>query len=551
MRRIESAFLTLFALTMAVPGCKPPPPTTPAAIATEPNRLYWGDTHVHSSYSRDAYSMGNHTADPDTAYRWAKGLPVVHPYTHAKVQIEKPLDFMVLTDHAEELGAHLDLDPSAAWSQMVEAAERSYAPCSFTTFIGWEWTSSPDGKNLHRVVFMKDGREQASQLRPFSALDSTRPEDLWSWLEETSARVGTDFLAVPHNSNLSKGAMFAEVDSEGQPITAAYAASRMRWERLAEVSEFKGDSETHPSLSPDDEFADFERFPRLPQGSAERAKVDQGDYVRSALLRGLAIAHAVGANPFELGLLGSTNSHTGLASAEEDNFWGATGSNLETGRDLSAQGLTAVWAEENTRASIFEAFKRKEVYATTGPRMRVRFFGGWEFSKKQAGDPRMVTLGYTLGFPMGSDLKKAPKDKAPGFLMYAVKDPDGANLDRIQIIKGWADADGKTHERVYDVAWSGDRERGPDGSVPPIANTVDAATAEYVNSVGAPALRGFWSDPDFDPTQGAFYYVRVLQIPTPRHTLYDAVARKIDPTTLQQPLTIQERAYTSPIWYTP
>ena len=263
------------------------------------------------------------------------------------------------------------------------------------------------------------------------------------------------------------------------------------------------------------------------------------------------------------GLLSSTNSHTGLASAEEDNFWGAIAPESEPGDrpqpgtegirggELSAQGLTAVWAEENTRASIFRAFKRKEVYATTGPRIRVRFFGGWGFNKKQAGDPRMVTLGYTLGYPMGSNLKKAPEDKSPGFLMYAVKDPDGANLDRIQIIKGWVDADGNTHERIHDVAWSDKRERGPDGNVPPVTDTVDPATAEYLNSVGAPALRGFWSDPDFDPKQRAFYYVRVLQIPTPRHTLYDAVARGIDPKTLQQPLAIQERAYTSPIWYTP
>lgn len=563
MRRIEPALATLFALTMAVLGCKPPPPTTPAAIASEPSRLFWGDTHVHSSYSHDAYVMGNHSVDPDAAYRWARGLPVVHPGTQAKVQIEKPLDFMVLTDHAEALGTALSPDASAAWADIIEAAERNNLPCTFTTFIGWEWTASPDGKNVHRIVFMKDGREHASQLKPFSALDSARPEDLWSWLEETSARLGTDFLAVPHNSNLSKGAMFAEVDSDGQRITPAYAASRMRWEPLAEVTQFEGDSETHASLSPDDEFADFERFPGAARQSAEQAEADEGDYARSALLRGLAIGQAVGTNPFELGLLGSTNSHTGLASAEEDNFWGAIGSESKPGSgpqprpeetpgsELGAEGLTGVWAEENTRASIFAALKRREVYTTTGPRMRVRFFGGWGFNKKQAGDPKMVTQGYILGFPMGSELKKAPEDKSPGFLMYAVKDPDGANLDRIQIIKGWVDADGKRHERIYDVAWSGDRERGPDGKVPAIGNTVDPATAEYLDSLGAPALRGFWSDPDFDPTQRAFYYVRVLQIPTPRHTLYDAVARGIDPKTLEQPLTIQERAYTSPIWYTP
>jgi hypothetical protein len=544
-------------------GCKPPPPTTPAAIASEPNRLYWGDTHVHSSFSADAYALGNHSADPDTAYRWAKGLPVVNPFTQAKVQIERPLDFMVLADHAEGLGGPLGLEQAAAWGGIVEAAERHYAPCSFTSFIGWEWTSTPDGKSLHRVVFMKDGREQASQFTPFSALDSSRPEDLWGWLEGTSTRVGTDFLAIPHNSNLSRGAMFADVDSEGRPITAAYARTRMRWEPVAEVTQFKGDSETHPSLSPDDEFADFERFSETPRGSTEKVKVREGDYARSGLLRGLGIDQAVGANPFKFGLIGSTDSHTGLASAEEDNFWGATTSESDPGNepvpgpegrpgsDMSAQGLTAVWAEENTRASIFAAFKRKEVYATTGPRIRVRFFGGWGFAKSQAGDPRMVTVGYTLGYPMGSNLTKGPEGKAPGFLMYAVKDPDGANLDRIQIVKGWVDADGKTHEKVFDVAWSDKRERSPDGKVPPVVNSVDLSTAKYLNASGAPALRGFWSDPEFDPEQRSFYYMRVLQIPTPRHTLYDAVARKADPSQTGHPPTIQERAYTSPIWYTP
>jgi hypothetical protein len=562
MRRIEPALATLFALTMAALGCKPPPPTTPAAIATEPNQLLWGDTHVHSSYSRDAYLQGNRTADPDTAYRWAKGLPVVHPYTQAKVQIETPLDFMVLAHHAEALAGHLALD-QPAWGGIIEAAERHYVPCSFTSFVGWEWTSAPDGKNLHRVVFMKDGREQANQFAPFSSVDSSRPEDLWAWLEETSARVGTDFLAIPQNPNVSRGAMFAQVDSEGRPMTAAYARTRMRWEPVVEVTQIRGDSETHPSLSPDDEFADFETFAQTPKDAAGQAKVSEGDYVRSGLLRGLGIDHAAGANPFKFGMIGSTDSHTGLASAEENHFWGASPSDSNPedqlvsgpegieGGDLSAQGLAAVWAEENTRTSIFAAFKRKEVYATTGPRIRVRFFGGWNFNKKQAQNPGMVTTGYTFGHPMGSDLTKGPEGKAPGFLMYAVKDPKGANLDRIQLVKGWVDADGTTHEKVHDIVWSGDRERGPDGKLQPVENTVDLATAQYQDTQGAPTLSGFWSDPEFDPKQRAFYYVRVLQVPTPRHSLYDAVARGIDPNETRQPPTIQERAYTSPIWYTP
>jgi len=507
--------------------------------------------------------MGNHSADPDTAYRWAKGLPVVDPYTQAKVQIERPLDFMILADHAESLGGQLGLEPDAAWAHIIDAAERHYAPCSFTSFVGWEWSASADGKNLHRVVFMRGGREQATQLEPFSSSDSSRPEDLWAWLEETSARVGTDFLAIPHDPSAGGGAMFAEVDSEGRPITAAYARTRMRWEPVVEVTQIEGDSETHPSLSPDDEFADFEMFSRASDGGDLATKVSAGDYARSALLRGLAIDRAVGANPFEFGMIGSTGSHTGLASAEENNFWGATASSQVPenelareaeglpGDDLSAQGLAAVWAEENTRASIFAAFKRREVYATTGPRIRVRFFGGWDFNKKQAQSPDMVTSGYIFGHPMGSDLTKAPEGKAPGFLMYAVKDPEGANLDRIQIIKGWVDADGKTHEKVYDVAWSDKRERGPDGKVPPVGNTVNLATAKYRNDVGSAALRGFWSDPNFNPNERAFYYLRVLEIPTPRHSLYDAVARKVDPNKDRHPPTIQERAYTSPIWYTP
>jgi len=554
MRRIEPALSTLFALTMAMLGCKPPPPTTPAAIASEPNRLYWGDTHVHGSYSREAQGRGYRSVDPDTAYRWAKGLPVVHPHTKAKVQIETSLDFLIVTDHAE------GLEPTE-WNGMVEAAERHYAPCSFTSFIGWEWTADSDGKNLHRVVFMKDGREQAAEFTPLSPVDGRRPEDLWAWLEETSARVGTDFLAIPQSSNLSRGAMFAEVDSEGRPMTAAYARSRMRWEPVVEVTQIKGDAETHPSLSPDDEFADFERFSQTPRDSSEQAKADPGDYARSGLLRGLGIDQVVGANPFQFGLIGSTNSQTGLASAEEDNFWSASDSDPEAERvpglewikdsDLSAQGLAAVWAEENTRSSIFAAFKRKEVYATTGPRIRVRFFGGWNFDKKQAKNAGMVKTGYTLGYPMGSDLSSAPKDKAPGFLMYAVKDPEGANLDRIQIVKGWVDSDGKTHEKVYDVVWSGDRALGPDGKVPPLENTVDLATTEYQDTGGAPTLSGFWSDPAFDREQPAFYYLRVLQIPTPRHTLYDALALGTDPSKTGHPPTIQERAYTSPIWYTP
>ena len=518
-------------------GCKGPPPTNPGAVSREPNRLLWGDTHVHTSRSADASRHGARAADLNAAYDWAKGLPVVHPTTRARIQLRRPLDFLVVTDHAEGL-------QKRAWSDTIDAAERHYAPCAFTTFIGWEWSSELADHQIHRSVFMNQGAMQARELLPFSALDGTRPEDLWSWLQEKSSLVVTDFIAIPHAPNLSAGTMYPEVDAEGAPITAEYAEMRMRWEPVSEVTQVKGDSETHPALSPDDEFADFETYPAT-QTQAKPAR--EGAYARTALLRGLQIGKSAGANPFQFAMIGSTGSHTGLASADEDYFWGARPGE----RDLSAQGLTAVWAEENTRTSIFNAFKRKEVYATTGPRIRVRFFGGWSFTAKHAQKASMVMLGYTEGHPMGSELTGAPEDTAPTFMMYALKDPEGANLDRIQIVKGWVDDDGQTHEKVYDVVWSGGRERGPDGTLTPVTNLVHRSTATYLDVEGAPSLHGFWSDPQFDPEQPAFYYLRVLQVPTPRHTLYDALAEGTDPEESGHPVMIQERAYTSPIWYTP
>ena len=603
----------LFSLGMLALGCSGPPPTTRADMAKEPTRLYWGDTHVHTSHSADAYFLGNRSADPDTAYRWAKGLPVVHPATKSRVQIGTPLDFLVVADHAEMLGVPLkimqgDLELAAtrtgrkwaamiregrgvevfehefgaaintnqpipefdadsikqrAWGDIIAAAKRSYVPCSFTSFIGWEWTSTPDGNNLHRVVFMPDGEEKARQFVPFSSFDSDEPEDLWAWLGATSSRVGTDFVAIPHNSNISGGQMFDELDSEGRPITAEYARMRMRWEPVVEVTQIKGDSETHPALSPNDEFADFETYSHLLKVGGGEAQVSSGDYVRSALERGLQLDEKIGANPYKFGMIGSTDSHTGLASAEELNFWGKSAMDSTPGTkftpiagemkgsDMSASGLAAVWAEENTRTAIFAAFKRKEVYATTGPRIRVRFFGGWAFKSKNAKSSEMVQIGYLLGHPMGSDLTKAPKGKAPRFLMYAVRDPQGANLDRIQIVKGWTDADGEVHEKVYDAVLGGARQFDDEGRAQPIPSMVDPQTGFNLNVFGAPSLSGYWEDPDFDPTVRAFYYLRVLQIPTPRHTLQDAIALGMDPGETGHPTTIQERAYSSPIWYTP
>lgn len=592
--------------------------TTEAPIA--PNVVLWGDTHLHTSYSPDAYMFGNTSADPDTAYRWAKGLPVVHPYTQAKIQIGTPLDFLVVADHAEMMAVPLRLfsgDESLAktkagrrilrmakagkqqqvflefveainnnnpppaldtpeiresvWREYVQITERHNEPGSFTSFIGWEWTSTPNGKNLHRVVFTPQDGGVVSAFTPYSAFDSDKPEDLWAWLGTTSESTGASFLAIPHNPNISGGLMFDDVDSEGRPITADYARTRMKWEPVVEIVQIKGDSETSPSLSPNDEFAGFEPFSHMIDSESLGAEAedghsspsDPGDFVRSGMLRGLSLETSIGANPYKVGVIGSTDSHTGMASAEEDNFWGKTafdstptntfGEFLEIpgfGADMSAAGLAGVWADENTREAIFEAFERKEVYASSGPRMQVRFFGGWSFTADEADPATLASTGYGKGVPMGGDLTKGPAGKAPTFLLHAVRDPKGANLDRIQVVKGWVDADGTAHEQVYDVAWSGDRQ-SVDGKVAAVGNTVDLATGAYTNDIGTPELVAMWTDPSFDPDERAFYYLRALQIPTPRHTLYDAIALKMDPSATGHPSTIQDRAYSSAIYYTP
>lgn len=614
----QAALLSIALLTI---GCGSnggvPPYSTPAALAAEPTSVFWGDTHLHTSYSPDAFFFGNATADPDTAYRYAKGYPVVHPYHKGRIRIGTPLDFLVVSDHAEMMGVPFRLaqgdetlvqtvngkrivqmlqagkgqevflefitrinknEPyddlntegtrTSVWGDMVAITERHNEPGEFTSFIGWEWTSTPDGKNLHRVVLMPEGGDVATQFTPYSSFDSSKPEDLWRWLEETSSRTGARFLAIPHNSNISGGLMFDEVDSEGRPITAEYARTRMRWEPVVEVTQIKGDSETDPILSPTDEFAAFEPFSHAIDseslGSGQAASVDAGDFVRSGLRRGLEIEARVGINPYKFGLIGSTDSHTGMSSSEEDNFHGKTAYDsipenrfnsflgIEGfGADMSASGIAGVWSSENTREALFEAFQRKEVYATTGPRIRVRFFGGWDFDGDDANDHELAQIGYEKGVTMGGDLTRGPEGKAPTFLVYAIKDPVGANLDRIQVVKGWLKADGSSGERVYDVTWSDDRELDDDGNLPPLGNTVDLATGRYTNDIGDAQLSAVWRDPDFDPSLRAFYYVRVIQIPTPRHTTYDAIALRIDPAQTGHPALIQERAYSSPIWYTP
>ncbi len=604
--------------------------------ANNNTQLYWGDTHLHTSYSFDAFLNKNQSADPDTAYRWAKGQPVIHPYTRAKVQIGTPLDFLVVSDHAEGMGlmraiknetqeleelgffasiyrwlalksirtaqkdgTGMDIfngflptkaqnpgsDPVAdpanthydtvlgnpdkttvtAWGEIVDAAERHNQPGKFTAILGWEWSSVPTGANLHRVVFTPNGAEQAAQYMPYGSDQSQYPEDLWAWLDKTSKESGSEFIAIPHNSNVSKGYMFPEVTLKGQPITVNYAQTRMAWEPVVEVTQIKGDSETHPQLSPNDEFADFENYGFYLQKTPEKAKFTKGDFVRSGLKRGLEIEEKIGVNPYKFGVIGSTDSHTGLSSAEEDNFWGKfahdstpqtkrkdiIGGTKATGWNMSASGLAAVWATENTRQGIFDAFKRREVYATSGPRIQVRMFAGWGFDDKALQAENMAHYGYQQGVPMGGDLARPHNsNKKIEFLIRATKDPVGANLDRVQVVKGWLDNKGMSHEKVFNVAWSDKRMLDKTGKLTAVGDTVSREDASYTNTIGSTELATIWKDPEFNQNQRAFYYVRVLQIPTPRHSLYDGIALQMGAPE-EGPAVIQERAYTSSVWYTP
>jgi hypothetical protein len=599
---------------------------TPALA--EPTELLWGDTHLHSSNSFDAYLNRNMTADPATAYAYARGLPVIHPFHRARVQIETPLDFLVVADHAEYLGviphvvdegipreglglvdrirarlterylrgvveddagmqaftsllpvqgsveeaAAIPRDASipasnammrSTWQEAIRTADLFNDPGRFSAIIGWEWSAIPAGANLHRVVFTSADAGVASQFQPWSSIDSQYPEDLWAWLAETSQRTGAEFVSIPHNSNISKGYMFRDELLKSGAYTTESAKNRLRWEPVVEVTQIKGDSETHPAVSPDDPFADFETYPYYIQQDAPAYDPGTGDYVRSALRLGLSIEERIGFNPYRFGLIGSTDAHTGMASAEEPNFWGKLARDSipenkarfsraagPSGWSMSAQGLAAVWATENTREAILDAFRRREVYATTGPRIAVRVFGGWSFRAAHAKARSIEKVGYARGVPMGSVLP-AKKSSVPRFLVHAMKDPKSAHLDRVQMVKGWIEADGNTRERVHDIAWSGKRAADADGRVPAVGSTVDLATASYTNDIGAPVLSTVWRDPDFDPEQPCFYYVRVLEIPTPRHSVFDALALGEDPASIEGGAEIQERAYTSPIWYQP
>ncbi len=571
---------------------------------------YFGETHVHTSWSLDAWLIGNRITDPGDAYKYFKGEPIKHPMGF-EVKIDTPLDWAGVTDHSEYVGVmRLANDPSSpisklpaaqpliirantqaeverifvygvrvlmggppvkalmspevagtVWKQNVELAEKANQPGKFTAFCSYEWTSMPNNMNLHRNIFFKDCAKVPAL--PFSALDSHHPVDLWNWMDG-QRKAGNELLAISHNANFSDGRMYpTEVDSKGRPIDAAYAESRMRNERLIEIKQLKGTSETHPLLSPNDEFASFEIMSILLGDPPGRIPHIVGSYARQALKDGLAMQESKGFNPYKFGFGAAADSHNTAVPYRQDNFFGAHGATdgtielrmsgrLNAGMDpriLGTAGLTGVWAEENTRASLFEGMQRKETFAVSGPHIKVRLFGGWEYAADMLGDKDWVKTGYAKGVPMGGDLLPA-KAKAPTFVAWAVKDPTSGNLDRIQIVKGWTKS-GQSFEKVFDVVWAGDRK--PDkwtGVVPPIGSTVDVENATYTNTIGAVELKTVWTDPEFDPSLHAFYYARVLEIPTPRWTTIQAKQLGVAPPDVV-PATVQERAWSSPIWYTP
>jgi len=590
-----------------------------------PTRPFFGDTHLHTAFSMDAGAFGAKLS-PRDAYRFARGEQITASMGEP-VKLSRPLDFLVVADHSDNMGFFPDLfagkpeilaNPTGkkwyqmiksgdganaaieiivafshgtfpkdimcfpgtsayrgAWQETIAAAEAYNEPQRFTAFIGYEWTSNTNGNNLHRNVIFRDNGDKASQVEPFTVYPpygSDNPVELWKWMAAYEAKTGGRVLAIAHNGNLSSGLMFPTVEEFGNKISKDYVETRAKWERLYETSQTKGAGESHPYLSPNDEFADFEIWDKgnLDGSIPKKKDMLEFEYVRSALKNGLKLEREFGTNPYKFGLISSSDAHTGLTAMEEDNFFGKTTpqepsperisatfiDNKQTGVkimdwEVSAAGYAAVWANENTRASLWDAMQRKETYSTSGPRMTVRFFGGWDFEEKDAQNRLPAEIGYAKGVPMGGDLVSPPEGKVPTFLVAALKDPVGANLDRYQIVKGWLDKDGNAQEKVYDVAWSGDRQ--PDagtGKLPAVGNTVDLPTATWTNSIGSPELIAVWKDPDFDPSQRAFYYGRVIEIPTPRWTAYDAVRFGATPLPGTK-MTLQERAITSPIWYSP
>jgi hypothetical protein len=599
---------------------------SPYAERNFPNLPLWGDTHLHTSLSFDAGAFGTTLLPPD-AYRFAKGEEVISSHG-MPVRLSRPLDFLVVAEHSDNMGFFPNLRSGAAyvmasesgnrwnkllneggqagvtvasemiqafaqgkfpdelksvpgttvyrntWDGIIDAAEEANDPGRFTAFIGYEWTSLTKGNNLHRVVMYRDNADRAKLLEPFgtlSPLGSINPVDLWKWMDRYEEKTAGQVLAIAHNGNLSNGIMFPEAKAyTGKKIGKWYAKTRAFRERIYEVTQIKGDGEAHPFLSKNDEFADYGTWDQgnLDLSEVKKNEMLQYEYARSALKLGLRMEKNLGTNPYKFGMIGSTDSHTGLATAGEDNFFGKhsggepnkeryahpmakMGEYEYKGYAPIASGWAAVWAEENTRASIFDAMQRKETYATTGSRMIVRFFGGWDFNADDAGNRLPAKVGYAKGVAMGGDLPAQPDGRpAPTFLVAALKDPIGANLDRIQIIKGWMDSKDELHEKVYDVAWSDDRNMGLNGKLPSVGNTVDVANARWTNTIGATELITYWQDPDFDASQSAFYYARVIEIPTPRWTAYDARYFNVKMPE-EVPMTTTERAYTSPIWFTP
>jgi hypothetical protein len=595
-----------------------------------PTRVYWGETHLHTGMSMDAGAFGARLM-PDDAYRFAKGEEITTS-TGLRVKLSRPLDFLMVADHSDNMGFFPRLnagepsmlaDPTgrrwydmvqaggqeavaaaveiiqavtgnsfppalaslpgskayrSAWELTLDAAEANNEPGEFTALIGYEWTSTDKGFNLHRVVVYRDDSDKAGIVEPYTTLSpygSPDPRKLWEWMQAYEDKTGGRLLAIAHNGNLSNGTMFPDTRTYfGARVDRGYAETRARWEPLYEATQIKGDGETHSFLSPNDEFADYETWDQgnLDLSDLKKDEMLQYEYARSALGIGLELGEKLGVNPYKFGLIAATDSHTGLSTAEEENFFGKHSgtepsvhrvehpmARIETkdgvleypGWSMVASGYQGVWATENTREALFDAMMRKETYGTTGPRMLVRFFGGWDFVDADAQNRLSANVGYMKGVPMGGDLTSAPDGKAPSFLVAALRDPFSGNLDRIQVVKGWLDGKGKRQEKVYDVVWAGDRQPGADGKLPPIGNTVDVATATWSNSIGSPELITVWTDPDFDPGVRAFYYVRVLEIPTPRWTAYEAARFGVDMPSPDVPMTTQERAYTSPIWYTP
>lgn len=599
------------------PATAEAPPAKPAVERKETGHLLWGDLHIHTSYSTDAYMLGV-KATPDDAYVFARGGTIEHAAGYP-IRIGRPLDFAAVTDHSEYMGvARVDdsitlaleerslrdrllndgplslawallsivrnvtglevyaNSPEAkgimldAWQLMIATANAHYEPGVFTTLVGYEWTSMPDGQNLHRNVIYRD--TDVPDM-PFTSVDSGNPEDLWDVLDRQREE-GKTMMAIPHNGNVSNGLMYQRSQVDGSAMTAEYAAQRLRNEPVSEIMQIKGTSDTHPMLSPEDEFADFEILSGQLNAGADFSE-PRGSYARDALRAGIEFAHTEGFNPYRFGVIGSSDSHNASSSIEENNHHGKLplmdgSAGLRLGKSIfvpgslhrsskwGAAGLAGVWAQENTRESVYDALARRETFATSGPRIRLRFFGSFDYSPDMLQSSELLELAYARGVPMGgilpargeagSNVAPAGEDtsSAPTFIAWVARDPEGANLDRLQIIKGWVDAGGVSHERVYEVALSDGRKADANGNIPPVGNTVDVASATYSNTIGAGQLRAMWRDPDFDPQQEAFYYARAIEIPTPRWSTYDAMRLGVE---APDPVSLQERAISSAIWY--